>query len=56
MAKKIQFSPEEKQAASAVLMPVVYQRKCNLICVIILLYGILHSQYVAHKYHSSHYY
>jgi conjugal transfer mating pair stabilization protein TraG len=31
-------------------------RKCNLISVIMLLFGILHSQYVAHKYHSSHYY
>ena len=35
---------------------VVHLLECNLICVITLLYGILLSQYVAHKYHSSHYY
>ena len=31
-------------------------RKCNLIYVIMLVYGIPLAQYVAHKYHSSHYY
>ena len=35
---------------------VAHLLECNLICVITLLYGILLSQYVAHKYHSSHYY